>query len=68
MDDTVLVPLDPVLSKTLFDAAEAVHKAKREYSFKNGVFMDEVTASYKGACRFKGRPHLIYRLSRTERS
>lgn len=68
MDKTVLVPLDPVLSKTLFDAAEAVHKAKREYSFKNGVFLDEVAASYQGTCRYKGRPHLIYNLSRTERS
>jgi hypothetical protein len=68
METTVLVPLDAGLAKTLFDAAEALHKAKREFSFKNGVFLDEVAASYQGARRFKGRPHIIYIISRAERS
>lgn len=68
MDDTVLVPLEGSLGKTIFDASDALKKAKREYSYKRGVFLDEVAATYHGARRIKGKPHLVYLIEQTVRS
>ena len=68
MDDTVLVPLEGDLAKTVHEASEDLRKAKREYSYKRGVFLDEVAATYHGARRIKGKPYLVYLIERTERS